>query len=262
MSTDLAPFVYEGQTVRVVTGEHGDPAFVASDVSSILGYRNAHDLTRNLEDDDKGYAVVSTPGGDQRMLAITEAGLYVGVLGAKVARARDFKRWVTREVLPSIRRTGAYGTPTLALDNADHVALIVQAGYAALTRALDAEAKVADLAPRAAVADTLMTADGDCSLREAAAALSRDHGITTGQNRLLAHLRELGWVDRNGKPYRAHLGGGGTARLAVRVTTYDHPHTHEATISTQLRVTPKGLTWLHEHWPRTADLSLVAGGAS
>lgn len=109
----LIPFDYEGSSVRVLTGEDGQPWFVAADVATILGYRMASDMTRRLDDDEKGTRSVRTPGGDQDMTVISEAGLYSAVLGSKIPEAKAFKRWVTHEVLPAIRRHGVYATPTL-----------------------------------------------------------------------------------------------------------------------------------------------------
>jgi DNA-damage-inducible protein D len=122
-----------------------------------------------------------------------------------------------------------------------------------------AEAKVAALTPHAELAQALVEAAGDYSLREAAQILARDHGIDTGQNRLLKHLFAVGVVDRNGRPYQSHVDA---ARVALRTLTYEHPHTHEMRLSSQLRITGKGIAWLYRTWPRTADLALVRGGAS
>lgn len=110
-TTDLTTFAFDGADVRVVTDEAGAPWFVAKDVSDILGYRIAPDMTRRLDEDEKGTRSVRTPGGTQEMTVISEAGLYAAILGSKVAGARTFKRWVTHEVLPTIRRRGGYINP-------------------------------------------------------------------------------------------------------------------------------------------------------
>lgn len=107
MSTDLTTYGFHGRSVRVVTDEHGEPWFVASDVSRILGYGDATHMTRRLDEDEKGLRSVETPGGIQRMAVITEPGLYVAILGSQVEGARAFKRWVTHELLPEVRRTGS-----------------------------------------------------------------------------------------------------------------------------------------------------------
>lgn len=107
VSTSIIPFQFQDREVRVVDVE-GEPWFVASDVAKILGYRDAEKMTRRLDAEDRGTRSVGTPSGDQQMTIISEPGLYVAVLGSQVQGAREFKRWVTREVLPAIRRTGQY----------------------------------------------------------------------------------------------------------------------------------------------------------
>lgn len=108
---NIIPFNYEGSTVRTVDSNDGDTWFVAADVAKILGYRDAFNMTRRLDDDEKGTRSVSTPGGEQHLAIINEAGLYTAIIGSKVEGAKDFRRWVTHEVLPTIRRQGAYINP-------------------------------------------------------------------------------------------------------------------------------------------------------
>jgi anti-repressor protein len=249
MSSDLIPFAYEGAEVRSLLVDD-EPWFVAADVARILGYRMASDMTRRLEVDDRGTRSVRTPSGDQDMTVISEPGLYVAVIGSQAAAARQFKRWITHEVIPSIRRTGAYATPAPAVDvsQIDRRTLAQWLIEAEDARAA-AEAKVAELAPKAAVTENLLTTSGDYSVREAAQLLARDHGIATGQRRLFGFLRQAGWIDGRGTPYQRHIECG---RLAVRIRTYDHPHTGEPTLAApQVRITPKGLVELHR---------LIAGG--
>lgn len=105
------PFEYSGREVRTVPDGDGEAEFVASDVAAILGYRDAANLTRNLDEDEKGTQIVSTPGGDQELSVITESGLYHAIFVSRKPEAQAFRRWVTSEVLPSIRRTGRYELP-------------------------------------------------------------------------------------------------------------------------------------------------------
>ena len=86
----------------------GEPWFVAKDVSGILGYRDAANLARRLDEDEKDTQKTSTPSGKQEMTIINESGLYNAVLGSTKPNAREFRKWVTGEVLPSIRKTGGY----------------------------------------------------------------------------------------------------------------------------------------------------------
>jgi prophage antirepressor-like protein len=86
----------------------GEPWFAATDVASSLGYRDAANLVRILDDDEKGTHNVSTLGGDQEMLIISESGLYHAIFKSRRDEAKAFRKWVTSEVLPTIRRSGAY----------------------------------------------------------------------------------------------------------------------------------------------------------
>lgn len=91
----------------------GDPWFVAADVCKALGLEKTNRALSRLDDDEKGAHSVSTPGGRQRMSIISESGLYSLILGSRKPEARAFKRWITHEVIPSIRKHGAYMTDSL-----------------------------------------------------------------------------------------------------------------------------------------------------
>ncbi|NUP53417.1 MAG: phage antirepressor Ant [Catenulispora sp.] len=142
--------------------------FVAADVADILGYRMASDMTRRLDEDEKGTHPVRTPGGTQNLAVISEPGLYSAVLGSRVPEAKAFKRWITHEVIPSIRRTGSYSAaqPVPALPSPRELAALV---IAEADRADAAEARVAELEPKAAAHDTyLSVGSGDRLIREVA----------------------------------------------------------------------------------------------
>lgn len=110
-SNTLTPFHYGDEQVRTYEDEKGELWFIAADVARILGYKDATHLTRVLDDDEKGLRFVETPGGEQTLSTISEAGLFHALNSARVEAARPFKRWVNHEVLPSIRRTGSYSLP-------------------------------------------------------------------------------------------------------------------------------------------------------
>lgn len=150
MNNELIPFDFEGRPVRVVTDAQGEPWFVAADVAQSLDYRMASDMTRSLDDDEKGTQIVRTPSGDQEMLVINESGLYSAILKSRKPEAKRFKRWVTQEVLPAIRKTGRYalsGTPALPAPTQDRVCSILLIG--------EAVAKVPGVKPGIAMAATL-----------------------------------------------------------------------------------------------------------
>lgn len=108
---DIIPFSFEQTEIRAVTDEHGEPWFVAADVAAILGYREAYHMVRMLDDDEKGPHIVRTPGGNQELTIINESGLYACILKSRKLEAKRFRKWVTSDVLPSIRKTGRYAIP-------------------------------------------------------------------------------------------------------------------------------------------------------
>lgn len=118
--------------IRTITKD-GEPWFVASDVAKALGYRMASDMTRRIDEEDKGYTKVRTHGGEQEMSIINESGLYAGVFCSNLDSAKSFKHWVTSEVLPSIRKTGSYSKP---LTTSEQIKLLAQ-GNTELSERMD-----------------------------------------------------------------------------------------------------------------------------
>jgi anti-repressor protein len=100
-------FSYQGRAVRTA-GTPEEPLFVAADVCAVLDIERTSDAISRLDADEKGAVSIRTPGGDQKMLAVTESGLYSLILMSRKPEAKAFKRWMTHEVLPAIRKTGRY----------------------------------------------------------------------------------------------------------------------------------------------------------
>ena len=105
----LIAFDFETNNVRVVMDTQMQPWFVAADVCAALTINT--EQTRRLDHDEKGLRIVQTPGGLQDMTVINESGLYSLILTSRKAEAKRFTRWVTHDVLPSIRKTGGYAAP-------------------------------------------------------------------------------------------------------------------------------------------------------
>jgi len=107
---DIITFDFDANTVRaVLIGD--DPWWVANDVAQVLGYNRAPDMVRNLDDDEKGVHILHTLGGEQSLSIISESGLFAVILKSRKPEARRFRRWVTGEVLPALRRHGSYRLP-------------------------------------------------------------------------------------------------------------------------------------------------------
>jgi prophage antirepressor-like protein len=230
-------FNYDDHVVRVVVRDSA-PWWVAADVLGVLGLNRSSLVT--LDSDEKGVHSVYTLGGDQDMTLISEPGLYSLILRSRKPEAKAFKRWITHEVLPSIRRTGGYGVPAprpAEVSRRDLALMVLEAEDARAA----AEAKVAALEPRARAADTLVIADGDVTLREAAQILSRDPAISMGQNRLSKYLKQIGWISQDQRPYQRHVDAG---RLKMRLVEWEHPD-YGPQVTPKTVITPKGLMELH-----------------
>lgn len=111
-------FEFHGYEVRTMTID-GEPYFVGKDVAEVLGYQRADNAIRNhVDDEDKLMHQISASGQNRNMTIINESGLYSLILSSKLPKAKEFKRWVTSEVLPTIRKNGMYAVDDL-LDNPD-----------------------------------------------------------------------------------------------------------------------------------------------
>lgn len=108
--------------IRIVERD-GEPWFVGKDVAVALGYNDtAQAIRKHVDDEDKGVVESTTPGGIQKLTIISESGVYSLIFSSKLEKAKEFKRWVTAEVLPTIRKQGGYLTP----EAADRLAIAVQ----------------------------------------------------------------------------------------------------------------------------------------
>lgn len=199
--SNIAIFNHLGNDIRVMTDKQGEPWFVASDIAKTLGYRDAYNMTRRLDPDDKGTRSASTPGGIQELTVINESGLYTAILGSEVEDARKFKRWVTSEVLPSIRKHGMYATPATIEDMIANPDIIIQLATTLkeerAARA-QAEAEVEAQRPVAALGKAIETAEGDLTPSAFGKILSKTIK-TMGPNKFCRWLLDNNFAFRNGQ---------------------------------------------------------------
>lgn len=203
MSNEIQSFTSDQfGTVRAVRGEDGEPLFVAKDVCAALGLGNSRQALARLDDDEKGVISTDTPGGEQQMQAVNEPGLYVLVLSSRKPEAKAFKRWVTHEVLPALRREGGYmvaradETPEETMARALLLAQGTMERQKRRIAGLEAENEA--MRPKALFADAVAASDGTCLVGEFAKML-RQNGVEVGQNRLFAMLREDGYLGKSGQ---------------------------------------------------------------
>lgn len=198
METGITPFSYGDQQVRVVTRD-GEPWFVAADIAQVLGYRDAANATRGLMEDEKGTQIVSTLKGGQRATIVSEAGLYSLILRSRVAGAQAFKRWVTHEVLPSIRKRGGYLTPEAtekALTDPDFIIRLATSLKEERAKRQAAEAQIEADAPHTRFGRTIAGTDGDLLVKQVADLITQG-GYPISGVALFKWLRAHGWLCNN-----------------------------------------------------------------
>ena len=230
--------------VRIVVID-GEPWLVGKDVAAALGYANPRDaLAKHVDDEDKGASRIATPSGEQDMTVINESGLYSLVMSSKLPGAKQFRRWVTSEVLPSIRKHGAYMTPeTLekALLNPDTLILLAQRLKAEQERSAALEAKVNADRPKVLFAESVAASDQTILIAELAKILKQNGVKNMGQNRLFAWLRENGYlIRRKGSDYNMPTQRAMELGLfRVKETAITHSDGH-VTVSKTAKATGKG----------------------
>lgn len=198
-------------TVRTIVKD-GEPWFVGKDVAEILGYKEtAKAIRTHICDEDKGVSVLDTPGGQQKITLINESGLYSLILGSKLPKARTFKRWVTSEVLPTIRKTGGYVANdeifiNTYLPNAD--AQTRELFRLNLSTIRQLNNKIEQDKPLVDFASHIQTSE-DCISMNDMAKLAAKNGIKIGRTRLFNFLREkkvLGCRDgHKNMPYQRYI---------------------------------------------------------
>ncbi|BCA37278.1 putative antirepressor - phage associated (plasmid) [Bacillus wiedmannii] len=179
-----------GQVRTVVQGE--DVWFVAKDVADVLEYRDTHNMVRFLDEDEKDTHQVSTLGGNQTMKVINESGLYSAILKSKKTQAKAFKKWVTSEVLPSIRKHGAYMTDQVleqAVTNPDFVIGLLTKLKEEKERLAAAQQQIVQQKPLVVFAEACMQSEQTLKVSEVAK-LATKQGVKIGQRQLFAKLRE------------------------------------------------------------------------
>lgn len=239
MNNEIQRFDFKGESLRALTNMAGEPWFVAKDACDILGIDTNH-LREALDDDEitnlRNSEVWNQPG--RAPLIISEPGLYKLIMRSRKPEAKEFQRWVTHEVLPSIRKHGAYMTQqTLdkALTSPDFLIQLA-------TKLKEEQEKVKELEPKARFADAVAASDGTCLIGELAKML-RQNGLSIGQNRLFEILRQDGYLGKTGSnrnvPTQKAMDLG---LFRIKETAVTHSDGH-VTINRTAKVTGKGQTY-------------------
>lgn len=229
------PFQFDGVQIRVVTDDDGVPWFVAADVCAVLG--GGVEQTRRLDDDEKGLRTVQTLGGAQQMATINESGLYSLVLTSRKSEARAFKKWITSEVLPAIRRTGSYSaSPALPKSFAEALRLAADQQETIEAQA----AEIAAAAPAVAFVGRYVDSTGLKGFRQVAKLLGAKENAFRD---FLIEERILYRLNGELTPHSQHIDAG---RFCVKAGTAENSgHAFNSA-----RFTPKGVNWVAGEWAK------------
>lgn len=232
-------------SVRTATID-GEPYFVGKDVATILGYSNPRDaISKHVDDEDKGVAKCDTLGGRQEILFINESGLYSLILRSQLPAAKKFKRWVTSEVLPAIRRHGMYATEEL-IANPDLAIAAFQALKAerekriALEEAVAVQAQqIAELKPKASYYDVVLKCKDAVNI----SVIAKDYGWSAQRMNEYLHKKGVQYKQSDiWLLYQKHAGCGYTkTNTHVYEDTCGREHTKVHTKWTQ-----KGRLFIYE----------------
>lgn len=231
----------EGQEIRVVEKD-GEPWFVAADVARALGYRDAFNMTRRLDDDDKGTHSTSTPSGQQEMTVVSEPGLYGAILGSQVPGAKAFKYWLTHDVLPALRK-GKLQAKQLSRKDLALMVVAAEEQIEALTLrvqqldeyAQEAEVYIEEAEPAVAFQALVQSADeGSLGSLELSAFLHIPNRTMLAKMRAARIIMRSGFV-----PTTDHRN-----RFESRVNVYENPRTGKESTSVTWLFKMSGTPWL------------------
>lgn len=252
---ELKNFSFEGRQIRALTIE-GEPYFVGKDVAEVLGYSNSRKaIADHVDSEDKGVTKCYTLGGTQKLTVINESGLYSLILGSKLPIAKKFKHWVTSEVLPTIRKHGAYMTDAKAaaiVTDKGSLADLLQQAAEQLKRK---DIQIEQMKPKALFADAVSTSDTPILVGELAKILHQN-GVSMGQNRMFRWLRDNGYlISKKGTSYNMPTQRAmelGLFKIKENAITHSDGH---VTITKTPKVTGKGQVYFVNKFVGEEDLA-------
>lgn len=193
--TNLQIFAFEEKEEIRTLLINDEPYFVGKDVAEVLGYQNgSRDVNRHVDDEDKLTHQISVSGQNRNMTIINESGLYSLILKSKLPSAKKFKRWVTSEVLPRIRKHGMYATDDL-LNNPDLLIEVATKLKEERTLRLVAEQKVAEMQPKVNYHDIILANKSVTPI----SFIAKNYGMSAMQMNKLLH--DFGIQYRQGKAW-------------------------------------------------------------
>lgn len=251
----VTPFHYQDSELRVIDRD-GEPWFVLADLCKALGVANASNVSARLDDDMRGVHQMETLGGPQEMTVVNEAGMYEVILRSDKPEAKAFRRWVTTEVLPAIRKRGAYLSPQtikVALHDPDFIIRLATQLKAERARTNELIGTLAEqnerlsiVEPKARAFDRWLSSNVNYFFSQVGKALRGAGAKNVGPRRLFRFLGDeppqgLGWIYRDihgrWQPYQNQVEAG---RLALRLGSQFNTRTGEVFETVTVRITAKG----------------------
>ena len=202
---------------------NGEPFLVGKDVAEILGYSNPRDaLSKHVDDEDKATVAIHDGSQNRNLTTINESGLYSLILSSKLPKAKEFKRWVTSEVLPSIRKHGAYAVDELLNDPEFAIKT-----FTALKEEREKSKRLSEQIeadkPKVIFADSVSAAKSSILVGDLAKLL-KQNGVNIGQNRLFEWLRQNGYLIKDGTSKNMPTQRAADMKLfEVKVRTVNNP---------------------------------------
>lgn len=225
--------------------QNGEPWFVGKDVADILGYQNgSRDVNRHVDEDDRQNYQNGTFESNRGLTIINESGLYSLILSSKMPKAKEFKRWVTSEVIPAIRKTGGYIAGSENMTDAEIMAKAVLVAQSTIRqrdqRIKELESDVAAAKPKVLFADAVSASDSTILIGDLAKIL-KQNGHPIGQKRLFNWMREQGYlIKRAGADYNSPTQRAMEMGLfQIKETAISHSDGH-VSVSKTTKVTGKG----------------------
>ena len=226
---DLQIFNYNGNEVRTIQKD-GEPWWVLKDVCEVLGLSSPHKVFDRLDEDEKGRNQIPTPGGEQEMTVVNESGLYNVILRSDKPEAKPFRKWVTSEVLPSIRKNGGY---IANQENLTPEQIVANALIVAQNIISQKDKQIEQMKPKAEFFDAVADSRTAISMNE----VSKVLGIKGyGRNNLFEFLRNNGILDRWNVPYQRYIDCGW-----FRVIEQKYTRQGEPCVTTKTLVYQKGV---------------------
>ncbi len=247
MNNSIQRFDFKGAALRTLTDENGEPWFVAKDVCDVLGYMNASKaINDHVDQEDKLNNESLSSLGQRGGWLVNESGLYSLVLSSKLPTAKEFKRWVTHDVLPQIRRTGGYIPTTDADDDMTILAKAVMIGQRTMEqqqRKIAAQqTRIDELQPKASMWDNFVDIPDVLSVGNSAKLLS-NLGRPIGRKTLFSWLEHNGWVFRENGHWSARQNRIDAGHLVMVPPKTHGTHRDGTTFSfaPTVKITRKGL---------------------